>query len=135
MYTVSQEGTLCVWESDTELEGLKKGPKYSERKKMEEEKKNREEGEGNKDDDDVEIIGEDGETRGDVIKGSTDTPKQVEGIKNVRYSQRSKWVFPPLKISLFLQSVSLFLRRIHTMISVLVMKHGKSSHFSVITLH
>ncbi len=90
MYTVSQEGTLCVWESDTELEGLQKGPKYSERKKMEEEKKNREEGEGNKDDDDVEIIGEDGETRGDVIKGSTDTPKQVEGIKNVCYSQRSK---------------------------------------------
>ncbi len=91
MYTVSQEGTLCVWESDTELEGLQKGPKYTERKKMEEEKKKREEGEGNKDDDDVEeIIGEDGEPRGDVIKGSTDTPKQVEGIKNVRYSQRSK---------------------------------------------
>uniref|UniRef100_A0A672SER8 Periodic tryptophan protein 2 homolog n=1 Tax=Sinocyclocheilus grahami TaxID=75366 RepID=A0A672SER8_SINGR len=94
MYTVSQEGTLCVWESDTELEGLRNGPKYSERKKMEEEKKKREEGEGNKDDDDVEeIIGEDGETRGDVIKGSTDTPKQVEGIKNVRYSQRSKHYF------------------------------------------
>lgn len=54
-------------------------------------KKKREEGEENKDDDDVEeIIGEDGETRGDVIKGSADTPKQVEGIKNVRYSQRSK---------------------------------------------
>uniref|UniRef100_A0A9J7ZA71 Small-subunit processome Utp12 domain-containing protein n=1 Tax=Cyprinus carpio carpio TaxID=630221 RepID=A0A9J7ZA71_CYPCA len=61
MYTVSQEGTLCVWESDTELEGLRKG--------------------------------EDGETRGDVIKGSADTPKQVEGIKNVRYSQRSKHYF------------------------------------------
>uniref|UniRef100_A0A8C2AFH9 PWP2 small subunit processome component n=1 Tax=Cyprinus carpio TaxID=7962 RepID=A0A8C2AFH9_CYPCA len=73
MYTVSQEGTLCVWESDTELEGLQ----YE-----------------NKDDDDVEeIIGEDGETRGDVIKGSADTPKQVEGIKNVRYSQRSKHYF------------------------------------------
>uniref|UniRef100_A0A8C1MB77 PWP2 small subunit processome component n=1 Tax=Cyprinus carpio TaxID=7962 RepID=A0A8C1MB77_CYPCA len=75
MYTVSQEGTLCVWESDTELEGLQYG-------------------EENKDDDDVEeIIGEDGETRGDVIKGSADTPKQVEGIKNVRYSQRSKHYF------------------------------------------
>uniref|UniRef100_A0A673JGG4 Periodic tryptophan protein 2 homolog n=1 Tax=Sinocyclocheilus rhinocerous TaxID=307959 RepID=A0A673JGG4_9TELE len=73
MYTVSQEGTLCVWESDTELEGLRNG---------------------NKDDDDVEeIIREDGETRGDVIKGRTDTPKQVEGIKNVRYSQRSKHYF------------------------------------------
>uniref|UniRef100_A0A9J8CAV5 PWP2 small subunit processome component n=1 Tax=Cyprinus carpio carpio TaxID=630221 RepID=A0A9J8CAV5_CYPCA len=94
MYTVSQEGTLCVWESDTELEGLQYGPKYSKRKKMEEEKKKREEGEEDKDDDDVEkIIGEDGETRGDVIKGSADTPKQVEGIKNVRYSQRSKHYF------------------------------------------
>uniref|UniRef100_A0A8C2GBA7 PWP2 small subunit processome component n=1 Tax=Cyprinus carpio TaxID=7962 RepID=A0A8C2GBA7_CYPCA len=78
MYTVSQEGTLCVWESDTELEGLRKGPKYSERKKTEEEKKKREEEE---------------KTRGDVIKGSADTPKQVEGIKNVRYSQRSKHYF------------------------------------------
>uniref|UniRef100_A0A672PD57 Periodic tryptophan protein 2 homolog n=1 Tax=Sinocyclocheilus grahami TaxID=75366 RepID=A0A672PD57_SINGR len=88
MYTVSQEGTLCVWESDTALEGLRKGPKYSERKKMEEKKK-REEGESNEDDDVEDIVGEDGETRGDVIKGSADTPKQVEGIKNVRYSQRS----------------------------------------------
>uniref|UniRef100_A0A671RHZ4 Periodic tryptophan protein 2 homolog n=1 Tax=Sinocyclocheilus anshuiensis TaxID=1608454 RepID=A0A671RHZ4_9TELE len=93
MYTVSQEGTLCVWESDTELEGLRKGPKYSERKKMEEEKKKREEGESNEDDDVEDIVGEDGETRGDVIKGSADTPKQVEGIKNVRYSQRSKHYF------------------------------------------
>uniref|UniRef100_A0A673IUQ0 Periodic tryptophan protein 2 homolog n=1 Tax=Sinocyclocheilus rhinocerous TaxID=307959 RepID=A0A673IUQ0_9TELE len=93
MYTVSQEGTLCVWESDTELEGLRKGPKYSERKKMEEEKKKREEGESNEDDDVEDIVGEDGETRGDVIKGSADTPKQVEGIKNVCYSQRSKHYF------------------------------------------
>ncbi|KTF74691.1 hypothetical protein cypCar_00017811 [Cyprinus carpio] len=93
MYTVSQEGTLCVWESDTELEGLRKGPKYSERKKTEEEKKKREEEESNEDDDIEDIVGEDGETRGDVIKGSADTPKQVEGIKNVRYSQRSKHYF------------------------------------------
>lgn len=94
MYTVSQDGTVCVWESDTELEDLRKGPKYSERKKMQEEKKRRdEEGEENEDDDIVEIVGEGGETRGDVIKGSADTPKEVEGIKNVRYSQRSKWVW------------------------------------------
>ncbi|XP_056110253.1 PWP2 small subunit processome component isoform X3 [Rhinichthys klamathensis goyatoka] len=94
MYTVSQEGTLCVWESDTELEGLRKGPKYSERKKMQEEKKSRDEvGEEKEDDDIVEIVGEDGETRGDVIKGSAETPKEVEGIKNVRYSLRSKHYF------------------------------------------
>lgn len=90
MYTVSQDGTLCVWESDTEPHELVKGPKYSERKKMEEEKKKREERDGNEDDDVEDIVGEDGETRGDVIKGSADTPKQVEGIKNVRYSQKSK---------------------------------------------
>lgn len=82
---------MCIWESDTELEGLQKGPKYSERKKMQEEKKRRDEvGEENEDADIVEIVGENGETTGDVIKGSTDTPKEVEGIKNVRYSQRSK---------------------------------------------
>uniref|UniRef100_A0A4W4GI08 Small-subunit processome Utp12 domain-containing protein n=1 Tax=Electrophorus electricus TaxID=8005 RepID=A0A4W4GI08_ELEEL len=39
LYTVSRDGTLCVWESDTELDGLRKGPKYSERKKMAEERK------------------------------------------------------------------------------------------------
>jgi len=56
MYTVSQEGTLCVWESDTELGGLRKGPKYSERKKMWEEKKSRDEvGEEKEDDDIVEM--------------------------------------------------------------------------------
>lgn len=79
---------MCVWESDTELEGLRKGPKYSEKKKMQEEKKSRDEVGEEKDDDDddiVEIVGED-----DVIKGSTETPKEVEGIKNVHYSLRSK---------------------------------------------
>lgn len=76
---------MCVWESDTELEGLRKGPKYSERKKMQEEKKSRDEVEEEKDDDIVEIVGED-----DVIKGSAETPKEVEGIKNVHYSLRSK---------------------------------------------
>lgn len=81
---------MCVWESDTELEGLRKGPKYSERKKLLEEKKRDEVGERNEDCDIVEIVDEDGETRGEVIKGSADTPKEVEGIKNVCYSQRSK---------------------------------------------
>lgn len=92
MYTVSQEGTLCIWESDTDLEGLRKGPKYAERKEKEQKKLRvleMEEDEAN----DIEIMGEDGETRGDVIKGSAETPEEVEGIKNVRYLQKSKYYF------------------------------------------
>ncbi|XP_066517499.1 PWP2 small subunit processome component [Hoplias malabaricus] len=94
LYTVSQDGTLCAWESDTELDGLRKGPRYSERKKMEEERKRRaaedsEEEEGSE----IEELGEDGEPRGQVIKGSTDAPKEVEGIKNVSYKQKSKHFF------------------------------------------
>lgn len=95
LYTVSQDGTLCVWESDTELDGLRKGPKCSERKKIEEERKRREEEEESKEDEDDEIeelMGEDGQPRGEVIKGSVDAPKEVEGIKNVCYKQKSKYV-------------------------------------------
>lgn len=94
LYTVSQDGTLCVWESDTELDGLLKGPKYSERKKMEEERKRQEEKESKEDEDDEieELLGEDGQPRGEVIKGSVDAPKEVEGIRNVRYKQKSKYV-------------------------------------------
>uniref|UniRef100_A0AAR2KZ89 Small-subunit processome Utp12 domain-containing protein n=1 Tax=Pygocentrus nattereri TaxID=42514 RepID=A0AAR2KZ89_PYGNA len=77
LYTVSQDGALCVWESDTELDELRKGPKYSERKKMAEERKRREEE----------------ERRGEVIKGSAGAPEDVEGIKNVRYKQKSKHFF------------------------------------------
>ncbi|KAI4882063.1 hypothetical protein NFI96_028322 [Prochilodus magdalenae] len=90
LYTVSQDGALCVWESDTELDGLRKGPKYSERKKMEEERKRREE---EAEEDEMEQLGEDGQPRGEVIKGSADAPKEVEGIKNVRYRQKSKHFF------------------------------------------
>ncbi|XP_072513698.1 PWP2 small subunit processome component [Salminus brasiliensis] len=100
LYTVSQDGTLCVWESNTELDGLRKGPRYLERKKMEEERKKRagREAQDNDDDDDdddedVEELGEDGEPRGEVIKGSADAPQEVEGIKNVRYKQKSKHFF------------------------------------------
>ncbi|XP_051982558.1 PWP2 small subunit processome component [Xyrauchen texanus] len=90
LYTVSQDGTLCVWESDSELEDLRKGPKYSERKKMEEEKNKRHQEGENEADDDIEVIfGEDVE----AIKGSADAPKELEGIKNVRYTQRSKHYF------------------------------------------
>lgn len=91
---MSQDGTLCVWESDTELDGLRKGPKYSERKKMAEERKRRaeEESKENEDDEIEELMGQDGQPRGEVIKGSADAPKEVEGIKNVCYKQRSKYV-------------------------------------------
>uniref|UniRef100_A0A8B9HX14 PWP2 small subunit processome component n=1 Tax=Astyanax mexicanus TaxID=7994 RepID=A0A8B9HX14_ASTMX len=77
LYTVSQDGTLCVWESDAELEDLRKGSRYLERKKMEEERKRRAEE----------------EPRGEVIKGSADSPQEVEGIKNVRFKQKSKHFF------------------------------------------
>ncbi|KAF7689577.1 hypothetical protein HF521_012930 [Silurus meridionalis] len=70
LYTVSQDGTLCVWESDTELDGLFKGPKYSERKKMQEERKKREEEESKADEDDEieELMGEDGQPKGEKSK-------------------------------------------------------------------
>lgn len=92
MYTVSKDGTLCVWESNTELDGLRKAPKYSERKKMEEERKKRaeEQAEEEEEEDEIEEVGEDGELRVEVIKGSADAPKEVEGIQNVRYRQKSK---------------------------------------------
>lgn len=94
LYTVSQDGILCAWECDTELDGLRKGPKYSERKKMEEERKRQEAEESKEDDGDEveELMGEDGQPRGEVIKGSVDTPEEVEGIKIVRYKQKSKYV-------------------------------------------
>uniref|UniRef100_A0A8B9HV44 PWP2 small subunit processome component n=1 Tax=Astyanax mexicanus TaxID=7994 RepID=A0A8B9HV44_ASTMX len=81
LYTVSQDGTLCVWESDAELEDLRKGSRYLERKKMEEERKRRAEEEAhddNEEDCDIVELGEDGEPRGEVIKGSADSPQ--EGI-------------------------------------------------------
>uniref|UniRef100_A0A8B9HWS9 PWP2 small subunit processome component n=1 Tax=Astyanax mexicanus TaxID=7994 RepID=A0A8B9HWS9_ASTMX len=96
LYTVSQDGTLCVWESDAELEDLRKGSRYLERKKMEEERKRRAEEEAhddNEEDCDIVELGEDGEPRGEVIKGSADSPQEVEGIKNVRFKQKSKHFF------------------------------------------
>ncbi|TRY95282.1 hypothetical protein DNTS_006739 [Danionella cerebrum] len=85
VYTVSQDGALCVWESDAELKDLRKGPKYSERKMTVDNKRTDEEN-------GLEII-EDGEPKGDVIKGSTEMSREVGGIKNVRYSQRNKYFF------------------------------------------
>ncbi|XP_062866597.1 PWP2 small subunit processome component [Trichomycterus rosablanca] len=95
LYTVSEDGTLCVWESDTELDGLRKGPKFSERQKMAKERQRREEdAAAEEDEDDIEeVMGEDGQLKAEVIKGSLDAPKEVEGIRNVRYKQRSKHFF------------------------------------------
>lgn len=78
LYTVSQDGTLCVWESDTELDGLilkKSQVKPKPQRQGDEE----EEGEGER------IEGEEGE----VIRGKTEAPKE-KTTKNVRYKQKSK---------------------------------------------
>uniref|UniRef100_A0A6Q2ZAB0 Small-subunit processome Utp12 domain-containing protein n=1 Tax=Esox lucius TaxID=8010 RepID=A0A6Q2ZAB0_ESOLU len=68
LYTVSQDGAICVWESDTELDGLVLR-KTQETKRPE------------------------GQPRGEVIRGKTDGPVEKEGTKNVRYKQRSKHFF------------------------------------------
>ncbi|XP_046886720.1 PWP2 small subunit processome component [Hypomesus transpacificus] len=93
LYTVSQDGTLCVWESDTEPDGLvlrrpRETPQPAGRlsargdqaEEEEEEEENREEG-------------EEGEPRGEVVKGKADGPKETEGVANVRYKLISKHFF------------------------------------------
>uniref|UniRef100_A0A8C8FX99 PWP2 small subunit processome component n=1 Tax=Oncorhynchus tshawytscha TaxID=74940 RepID=A0A8C8FX99_ONCTS len=75
LYTVSQDGTLCVWESDTELDGLVLRKTRLPVERGEEEER----GEG-----------EEEEPRGEVIRGKGERPKEKEGTKNVRYKQRSK---------------------------------------------
>lgn len=69
LYTVSQDGTLCVWESDTQLDGLildKDRTALTPR-----------DGDG------------EGEGEGEVIRGTPDPPKG-QGRKTVRYKQVSK---------------------------------------------
>uniref|UniRef100_A0A4W5RDC0 PWP2 small subunit processome component n=1 Tax=Hucho hucho TaxID=62062 RepID=A0A4W5RDC0_9TELE len=77
LYTVSQDGTLCVWESDTELDGL-----VLRKNKLTVERGEEEEREGDEE-----------EPRGEVIRGKGERPKEKEGTKNVRYKQRSKHFF------------------------------------------
>ena len=89
LYTVSRDGALCMWESDTEPEDLKKGLRYKERKQKERQNTRGLEDE-EEEEEEVGEVGEDGERRGEVVKGSADAPKEEEGIKNVRYKQRSK---------------------------------------------
>nr|XP_004562678.2 periodic tryptophan protein 2 homolog [Maylandia zebra] len=85
LYTVSQDGTLCVWESDTELDGLilKKSqdkPKLPRQGEEEEEEESEER--------DM-VEGEEGE----VIRGKVETAKEREKKKNVRYKMMSKHFF------------------------------------------
>lgn len=79
LYTVSQDGTLCVWESDTELDELvlKKSRDKPKAPRQREEEEEEDEGER--------MEGEDGE----VIRGKAEAPKE-KTTKNVRYKQKSK---------------------------------------------
>uniref|UniRef100_A0A3P9M7G7 PWP2 small subunit processome component n=1 Tax=Oryzias latipes TaxID=8090 RepID=A0A3P9M7G7_ORYLA len=77
LYTVSQDGTLCVWESDTDLDGLVL------------KKKGADGGVRNEDDEEERVEGEEGE----VIRGKADVPEDDKKIKNVRFKQASKHFF------------------------------------------
>uniref|UniRef100_A0A667XMP3 PWP2 small subunit processome component n=1 Tax=Myripristis murdjan TaxID=586833 RepID=A0A667XMP3_9TELE len=79
LYTVSQDGTLCVWESNTELDGLVLHKRTSQREEEDDEEQRDE--------------GEDGEPRGEVIRGKAEAPKDEGKTKNVRYKQMSKHFF------------------------------------------
>lgn len=74
---MSQDGTLCVWESDTELDGLVL-------------RKSRDKPETNlwRGDEEVEDE-EDRMEEGEVIRGKAEAPKEKK-TKNVRYKQISK---------------------------------------------
>uniref|UniRef100_A0A3B4BD38 Small-subunit processome Utp12 domain-containing protein n=1 Tax=Periophthalmus magnuspinnatus TaxID=409849 RepID=A0A3B4BD38_9GOBI len=78
LYTVSQDGTLCIWESDTEPDGLVLSKKRLQR----------EEQEGNEDDEES-MEGQEGE----IVRGKAHTQKDKENTKNVRYKQASKHFF------------------------------------------
>lgn len=79
LYTVSQDGTLVVWQSDTELDGLvlSKGRK---KPKGDEEEEEEEEAGGEK-----RMEGEQGE----VIRGRAEDPGERRA-KNVRFKHMSK---------------------------------------------
>ncbi|XP_013867463.1 PWP2 small subunit processome component [Austrofundulus limnaeus] len=81
LYTVSQDGTLCIWESNTELDGLvlqKHKDKPKPRRQDEEEEEEEDMGE---------------KEEGEVIRGTAETPKSKDETKHVRYKQRSKHFF------------------------------------------
>lgn len=73
LYTVSQDGTLCVWESDTQLDGLILAKsKDKDRTTLTPRHEEQEDGEG------------------EVIRGKPEVPKD-EKRKTVRYKQISKY--------------------------------------------
>lgn len=73
LYTVSQDGTLCVWESDTQLDGLILAKsKDKDRMTLTPAHEGQEDGEG------------------EVIRGKPGVPKD-EKRKTVRYKQLSKY--------------------------------------------
>lgn len=76
---MSQDGTLCVWESDTELDGLVLT------KTREKPKTPRQGDEEEEEDEEEKMEGEEGE----VIRGKVEAPKG-EKTKNIRYKQKSK---------------------------------------------
>lgn len=78
---MSQDGTLCVWESNTELDGLVL-KKSSDKPKP----KPTRQGEEEEEDEEERMEGEEGE----VIRGKAGAPKEKDEVKNVRYKQRSK---------------------------------------------
>ncbi|CAL1597666.1 unnamed protein product [Knipowitschia caucasica] len=81
LYTVSQDGALCIWESDTEPDGLvltKKQKKPTEQREEDEEDEEEERMEGQE---------------GEVIRGKVHSKKDQELTKNVRYKQASKHFF------------------------------------------
>uniref|UniRef100_A0A665T4B4 Small-subunit processome Utp12 domain-containing protein n=1 Tax=Echeneis naucrates TaxID=173247 RepID=A0A665T4B4_ECHNA len=84
LYTVSQDGTLCVWQSDTELDGLvlkkkRDKPKVPRPGAGEEEEEEEEE---------KRLEGEEGE----IIRGKAEAPEE-KTTKNVRYKHHSKHFF------------------------------------------
>ncbi|XP_053721921.1 PWP2 small subunit processome component [Synchiropus splendidus] len=82
LYTVSQDGVLCIWECDTDPEGLYL-KKSREKPKMPTEEEEEE--------DESRVEGEEGE----VIRGKTGSlkEKEKEKRKSVRYKQTSKHFF------------------------------------------
>lgn len=76
LYTVSQDGTLCIWESDTEPNGLVLTKKLPQTEDQEEEDDERTE-----------------DQEGEIIRGKAHSQKDKELTKNVRYKLASKHFF------------------------------------------
>ncbi|XP_057686197.1 PWP2 small subunit processome component [Corythoichthys intestinalis] len=83
LYTVSQDGTLCIWESDTELDALVLKSKADKPKIPKQ-------GEDEEDDEEEEA---EGTQEGQIIRGKAQLSKNEEKTKNVRYKQISKHFF------------------------------------------